>query len=251
MLERRQCGRGLLLAVGAAIVLGACGGTVASGAHSSTQARVSSASLGTVLRTVPPAFSNVNWSTVPFPGKHLVSPGMLPNAYCDMAPVRLWPSKGVAAYYLEGFGNEPLAVLPIECDAYNQSPISFVVYQSLLGHQPKLLEVLYEGNLAPRLLTSRVPTASVAAHNPHGWSGLFIWNGPGSRFGLNHKELSLAVSDHTLSLGGLAIPANGTLPSAGDSKKGYVFAKYTYIWTHGSFRFESSSAGASPVAPVR
>lgn len=239
----------LLLAVAVPPMLAACGIAAVKTVTSSTPKRSASASHGSVLRTVPAAFAGVEWDKVPIPGKDLVSPGMLPTASCDMSPVRLWPSNKTVAFYLTGFGNRPLAVVPVECAAYNQSPISFLLYQGVLGRQPKLLEVLYEGNLFGRLLTNRVPTASVAAQKPHHWSGLFIWNGPGSRFGLNRKELSFAVSGSALSFGGLVVPVNGTLPYAGDSTRGYVFARYTYVWTGDLFRFVSSSAGVPLVVP--
>jgi hypothetical protein len=240
----------MLLAVAAPLMLAACA-TIAetSTATSRKPERSFSGSVTIVLRTTPPAFAKVDWEKLPLPGKDLVSPGMLPTAFCDMSPVEVWPSKKTVVFYLKGFGNKPLAVLPVTCAAYNQSPISFLVYQGVLGHQPKLLEVLYEGELFKQLLTNGVPTASVAAQKPYPWSGLFIWNGPGGGPGLNRKELSFAVSGRMLTIGGLVVPANGRPPYSGDTTKGYVFAKYSYIWTRGLFRFMSSTAGVPPFVP--
>ena len=166
-----------------------------------------------------------------------------------MAPLHALPSTKVFVYYLQGFGKASLALLPVECAAFNQSPVSFLVYRSNPHGAPRLLEVLYEGNVSSQLLTERVRTAAQASFKPHGWSGFFEWNGPESRFPWDRHSLSVGVHGNTLSLGGLVIPVGGTPPSHADSETGLVEAIYTFVWRSGIFEFEGASAGVAPVVP--
>ena len=230
--------------LGLGLTLSACG---------TTQTQVSSTSKSgftnqtwSISEKASAAFKYVNWTNINLPGKSLSLPGMAANVTCKMSPMLAYASKNVVVYWFNAAG-QSLAIVPGKCATVNQSPVSFFLYQGVSKPIPKLLEVIYEGNLSASLLTHAVPTASVAALQPHPWVGLFEWNASGTVSSSRSALPGIRVKNERVLISGLVIPKGGTPPIPASSIKGMVTTTYTYRWSNGLLRFVGSTAGVSPV----
>ncbi len=234
-----------MLGVMAACSIGGCENTV-----SNTQSGASnsgSAKNGGLLNE-PKVFKGIDWTKLALPGRKVVSPGMTANSYCEMTPFKEFPSKHVVIYYLDLSGKS-LAIVPATCAAYNQSPTFFFLFGVGHGSKPRLLEVIYEGNISAKPLTQAVPTASIAASEPHGWSGLFIWDGPSGDRQVPIGPPGVQIQGKRLIISGLVIPVGGTPPTPSYSYGGMVTSSYIYRWTGNLFRFIDATAGVPPNVP--
>lgn len=240
------------ISAGAAILTGTAivgvVATVKSGVDAHHPPRISLSR--TAVTHVPPAqFANVDWANVPLPGWSEIPPGMGATSTCGMSALATSSGSGRLVYYLTGFSPGPLAVVPAQCQHLNQSPLTFFLFKSTAGTQPKLFEVLYEGNFGAQVLDTSVPVASLAATTPEGWSGLFYWNGLTAPQGSVGKDAGLAVARNELYLSGKVIPKGGQPPIPSFSTKGLVGTRYIYQWLDGRFRFMKATEGVTPVVP--
>ena len=229
-----------------ASTLTACGqmsGSTTSTSSSSKQPTVASNSTQAAS-----AFKGVTWSNVQLPGKNLILPGFKANTACDMKPYSTGKTN-VLVYYLE-LDRKAYAVVPGVCSTVNQSPVSFFLFAAQSIGQPKLKEVIYEGNLGVGKLTMAVPTASIARIKPHPWLGYFSWNWSDfDRKGLATNAVNgIQLSGDTLTISGKVIPPNAKSPLPYASGKGLVTASYLYRWDGSLFRFIKSTAGIPPLS---
>ncbi len=232
-----------------ASTLTACGqisGSTTSASSSSKQPTVASSSTKAAS-----AFKGVTWSNVQLPGKNLVLSGFKANTACEMKPYST--SKTNALIYYFELDHKAYAVVPGVCSTVNQSPVSFFLFAAQSIGQPKLEEVIYEGNLGVGKLTTAVPTASIARTKPHPWLGYFNWNWLDfDRKGLAINAVNgIQLSGDTLTIYGKVIPPNAKSPLPYASGKGLVAASYLYRWDGSLFRFLKSTAGVPPVSLYR
>ena len=219
-----------------AVLLSACGSVT-----SATLPRSTTKVTTSITTVTPSEFADVQWSQVQLPGKTFHPPGTTPTTTCGMTVLYV--------YYLYGYVHGQLALVVGRCGNLNEAPLALFIYSAGQSSQHKLLQVLYEGNFGPALLSKAVPTASLAASKPYGWSGFFLWSGLSTANGGVGKTRGISVKGENLLLTGKVIPVNGEPPVPSYTGKGLVRATYTYRWSDGRFRFVSASAGVSPTVP--